>query len=164
MADLIDRQAAIKAIEDLQDCYNGFSDTYDKACIIGVLEEIPTAQVNTPTDTPTDTISRQAAIDALADYIHNVDRVVGTGHLSADDCKDAAISVLADLPSAQQDTPTVTYGLGKWIEKEDDGYHGGGYTECSVCGQRYSWGGYFEANEFRYCPRCGHRMEVEEDE
>ena len=43
MADLIDRQAAIKAIEDLQDCYNGFSDTYDKACIIGVLEELPSA-------------------------------------------------------------------------------------------------------------------------
>lgn len=41
MGDLISRQAAIKAIEDLQDCYNGFSDTYDKACIIGVLEELP---------------------------------------------------------------------------------------------------------------------------
>lgn len=44
MTDLIDRQAAIKAIEALQDCYNGFSDTYDKACIIGVLEELPSAQ------------------------------------------------------------------------------------------------------------------------
>lgn len=44
MADLIDRQAAIDAIEDLQDCYNGFSDTYDKACIIGALEEVPSAQ------------------------------------------------------------------------------------------------------------------------
>lgn len=44
MDDLISRQAAIKAIEDLQDCYNGFSDTYDKACIIGVLEEVPSAQ------------------------------------------------------------------------------------------------------------------------
>lgn len=42
MSDLISRQAAIKAIEDLQDCYNGFSDTYDKACIIGVIEEVPT--------------------------------------------------------------------------------------------------------------------------
>jgi len=44
MDDLISRQAAIKAIEDLQDCYNGFSDTYDKACIIGALEEVPSAQ------------------------------------------------------------------------------------------------------------------------
>lgn len=42
--DLISRKAAIKAIEDLQDCYNGFSDTYDKACIIGALEEVPSAQ------------------------------------------------------------------------------------------------------------------------
>jgi len=44
MDDLISRQAAIKAIENLQDCYNGFSDTYDKACIIGALEEVPSAQ------------------------------------------------------------------------------------------------------------------------
>ena len=41
MNDLISRRATIKAIEDLQDCYNGFSDTYDKACIIGVIEEVP---------------------------------------------------------------------------------------------------------------------------
>ena len=44
MNDLISRQAAIKAIEDLQDCYNGFSDTYDKACIIGVIEEVPSIE------------------------------------------------------------------------------------------------------------------------
>lgn len=43
MSDLIDRQAAIKAIDDLPNCYNGYSDTYDKAYIIGVLEELPTA-------------------------------------------------------------------------------------------------------------------------
>ena len=42
--DLINRQDAIKAIEDLPNCYNGFSDTYDKACIIGTLEEVPSAQ------------------------------------------------------------------------------------------------------------------------
>lgn len=42
MDDLISRKAAIKAIDVLPNCYNGFSDTYDKACIIGVLEEVPT--------------------------------------------------------------------------------------------------------------------------
>ena len=47
--DCISRQAAIKAIEDLQDCYNGFSDTYDKACIIGVLEELPAVQTERKT-------------------------------------------------------------------------------------------------------------------
>jgi len=41
MAEYIDRKEAIKAIESLPNCYNGFSDTYDKACIIGVLEELP---------------------------------------------------------------------------------------------------------------------------
>ena len=35
---------AIKAIDGLQNCYNGFSDTYDKACIIGVIEELPSAR------------------------------------------------------------------------------------------------------------------------
>lgn len=44
MDDPIDRPKAIKAIKDLPDCYNGFSDCYDKACIIGVLEEIPTIE------------------------------------------------------------------------------------------------------------------------
>ena len=44
MSELIRRQDAIKAIEDLPNCYNGFSDTYDKACIIGTLEEVPSAQ------------------------------------------------------------------------------------------------------------------------
>ena len=42
MTDLISRQAAIKEIDDLPNCYNGYSDTYDKAYIIGVLEELPT--------------------------------------------------------------------------------------------------------------------------
>ena len=42
MDDLISRQAAIKAIDDLPNCYNGYSDTYDKAYIIGTLEELPT--------------------------------------------------------------------------------------------------------------------------
>lgn len=45
MTDYIDRQAAIKAIDDLPNCYNGYSDAYDKACIIGVLEELPSAEV-----------------------------------------------------------------------------------------------------------------------
>ena len=42
--DTISRQAAIKAIDDLPNCYNGYSDAYDKAYIIGVLEELPTAE------------------------------------------------------------------------------------------------------------------------
>ena len=57
MSDIIYRQAAIKAIDDLPNCYNGYSDTYDKSLIIGVIEELPSAQpidkdINVPsTDT-----------------------------------------------------------------------------------------------------------------
>ena len=68
-------------------------------------QEVDTPTVDTPTvDIPTgDVISRQAAIDALADYIRNVDKVYSTGLLSQADCEDAALSVLKDLPSAQPD-------------------------------------------------------------
>lgn len=40
--------------------------------------------------------------EALTDYIHNIDRVMGTGKLTMYDCKDAAESVLGEdeLPSA----------------------------------------------------------------
>ena len=50
-----------------------------------------------------DPIERQAAIEVLADYIHNVDKVYSTGKLSADDCRDAAKSVLDELPPAQSE-------------------------------------------------------------
>ena len=44
MSDLIGRAAAIQAVMDLPDCPNGFSDTYDKARIIGLLEDLPSAE------------------------------------------------------------------------------------------------------------------------
>jgi hypothetical protein len=43
MDDLIRREDAIKAIEELPNAYNGWSDAYDKAYIIGTLEEVPSA-------------------------------------------------------------------------------------------------------------------------
>ena len=70
-----------------------------------------------------DPIERQDAIDALADYIHNVDKVMGTGHMTEDDCKDAATSVFEELPSAQ---PGITlesaidylHSIG-WMQEHD---------------------------------------------
>jgi transcription elongation factor Elf1 len=43
MSDLIKRSDAIKAIDELPNAYNGWSDAYDKAYIIGTLEELPSA-------------------------------------------------------------------------------------------------------------------------
>ena len=45
MGDLISRQDAIKAIMDLPNCPNGYSDTYDKARIAAALEDVPSAQL-----------------------------------------------------------------------------------------------------------------------
>ena len=41
----IKREDVVRAIMSLPNCENGFSDTYDKSTIIGVLEDIPTAQM-----------------------------------------------------------------------------------------------------------------------
>lgn len=41
----ISRQAAIQEILDLPNCPDGHSDMYDKARIIGVIEEVPAADV-----------------------------------------------------------------------------------------------------------------------
>lgn len=63
--DLIKRSEAIKAIESMPNCYNGFSDTYDKACIIGVLEEVPTAQSEEYTELKQEFIRMASYIDVL---------------------------------------------------------------------------------------------------
>lgn len=43
---LIDADALRKSVLDLPNCYNGFSDTFDKSCIIGLIDEQPTADVH----------------------------------------------------------------------------------------------------------------------
>lgn len=80
-----------------------------------------------------DTISRQAAIDAI-------DRAV---------TKEAARWSLQELPSAER--------LGRWeteIRPEYDGKHA--TYACSVCGN-------MALDEFAYCPNCGADMRGEEE-
>lgn len=131
-----------------------------------------------------DLISRQAAIKALADYIHNVDKVYSTGKLSAYDCKDAAKSVLDGLPSAQPEPSQVARDIATIIENEKDmmviernaqperkkgkwiAQKGGGYC-CLECGS-YSLdkvdGAFVHVSvRTRYCHNCGVKME-ESDE
>ena len=44
---LIDADKLKKSVLDLPNCYNGFSDTYDKACILDVIDEQPTIEPQT---------------------------------------------------------------------------------------------------------------------
>lgn len=49
---------------------------------------------------------------------------------------------------------------GRWTNHSDE--WDGGYYECSVCGEAYSFiEGTPKENNYRYCPNCGARMEVE---
>ena len=45
MSRYIDADAFKKAVEDFPNCYNGWSDTYDKAFIIGAIEEQPSIDI-----------------------------------------------------------------------------------------------------------------------
>lgn len=100
-----------------------------------------------------DTISRAAAIDALADYIHNVDKVLGTGRLTAYDCKDAATSVFEELPSAQPERKK-----GKWISVHDDVFADRYYCSCCKTEPICSDTEYVLSN---FCPNCGADMRCE---
>lgn len=42
---LIDADALKKEVENFQNCYNGWSDTYDKAFIIGAIKEQPSIDI-----------------------------------------------------------------------------------------------------------------------
>ena len=92
-----------------------------------------------------DLISRQAAIDAL-DSI---------GSLDTDADREYARQVFNHLPTAEK--------KGKWEEKQDNEWAGGGAWVCSECGYGYAFGAYHEADEFNYCPNCGAKMDGGEE-
>lgn len=49
-------------------------------------------------------INRQAAINALTTYIYNLYKVVVGETLPVEDCRDAAESVIGELPTVQSET------------------------------------------------------------
>lgn len=99
MDDLISRQAAIKAIENLQGCYNGFSDTYDKACIIGALEEVPSAQPE-KVCIANITLSEEQLREAVEKAKNEVVRVLPSAQpeiIRCKDCKHRPVMVWSDV-------------------------------------------------------------------
>ena len=96
-----------------------------------------------------DTISRQAAIDAVRDYL------IGCQIEDGDYHADGIMYKLDRLPSVTERKK------GQWIH---DGYdffpQGIDWIHCSVCGKRWI---NVPADLPKYCPCCGARMEGAED-
>lgn len=94
-----------------------------------------------------DTVSRQAAIDALQDVSKYYTEKGRKWHPHVDFMVDA----IKDLPPV-----TSQQKIGKWVKE----YIGCTYDVCSECKQKITTG-YFEYN---YCPNCGAKMESEVEE
>lgn len=101
-----------------------------------------------------DPISRQAAIDAVADLYWMDERL-----LNFKKEIDKVYDKILNLPSAQQEPKR-----GKWIEGKYMGFDGCfvWHRECSLCG--YEREDDNPDKDTPFCPICGHPMERSEDE
>jgi DNA-directed RNA polymerase subunit RPC12/RpoP len=107
--------------------------------------------------TTSDTISRQAAIDALAEQMptpytpdgsHPADEQIFQAQEVYADC----ITTLESLPSVQPEPQE-----GHWIPHESP--DGGEQYECSQCGVLWEFNdGTPEDNEAYFCPKCGKKL------
>lgn len=191
MSDLISRETMKDAIDnttwyhqnrnkDMVEGAHGVEDAWFKAeDVFKAIENAPTAQPNTPTDTPTDLVSRQAAIDNLL----SINEVVPKNKLID---KNDAVKMLVRLPSAQPERcedcrnfnkarlliPQPERKKAKWVHGKEiareyladrityieyKDYH------CSECGytvEDIRWNVDGELVD-RYCTACGAQMEVE---
>lgn len=138
MDDSISRKMAIKAIDDLPNCYNGYSDTYDKAYIIGVLEELPSAEEMAFNEWCTD----------CKEYDHEkgccprFNRVIR--------------ETVEEVKEAHQEK------RGRWV-KLDMHPHLADH-KCTACGESTYVPTCMGKPIYLFCPWCGARMKGEEDE
>lgn len=105
-----------------------------------------------------DTISRQAAIDALKEhralYCDNTPDAfskLSYAEKSRVDELDTAIATLVNLPSAER--------RGRWIMHIDDLFPAESTMECDQCHEEQP----LECDD-KYCPNCGSRMDLEGEE
>ena len=137
-------------------------------------------------------ISRQAAIDALTTYIYNVYKVVVGETLPAEDCRNAAESVIGELPPVQPKNGTLIIPLNEsdfksvkrimldnkpWCRTFYEDVPGeahwiksytpddGEIYECDNCGVTWQFNdGGPEENKAFFCPKCGFKMVPKEGE
>lgn len=92
-----------------------------------------------------DTISRQDAVDALTTYIYNVYKAMEGKTLPVEDCRNAAESVIDELPTVQ---PKLRSG--EWNKIHWKAFR------CSECNRISEY-------NTNFCPNCGADMRGEAD-
>lgn len=105
-----------------------------------------------------DLISRQAAIDALGERPMSwTDSDYELGQRNQYDLDKAHLEL---LPSAQPERKK-----GEWIFCENETGEGSNTYKCSACGEiQMLIDGTPKENGWAYCPKCGSKMDEEEDE
>ena len=178
MTDLIKREDAIKAIEDLPNAYNGWSEAYDKAYIIGTLEEVPCAKMDG------EYIRREDAVKASWKALYDYQDEMETKFRESDDVEfgdwfihrifvqgvhGEILNRIVDIPSAEHliyeemekaDIEAQAYAKGfkEGLEARKQGeweripYSMADYgRRCSLCHFKVG-------NPTNFCPNCGARM------
>ena len=137
--DLINRQDAIKAIDEKakriknEDTLNGL------AGAVGILFDLPSYN-SINSELSGDAVSRQAVLETLDDMdnVLDEDRTIENYKELLKECYEV-------LPPVKPQEK-----MGHWIYKTMEGQF------CSICGEQSVW-------KFNYCPNCGAKM-VEEQE
>lgn len=135
MSDLIKREDAIKAIDELPNAYNGWSDAYDKAYIISTLEEVPSA------DRPQKVIAQ----------------------VTFDEEKLREI-VKEAVERIKEEYEIVDRPQGEWIDAEIPLESGGSMPiqVCNLCKTFYPLA--YTGGGHRFCPNCGAHMRGGKDD
>lgn len=148
MNDLIKREDAIKAVEDLPNAYNGWSDAYDKAYIISTLEEVPSADRPSEMMTQEETMnmSNEQAVQILIPMRNMMCDQHGCPISDAVFALDKAIEALsADRPQ------------GKWKAKNFHEFF------CNNCGFSFDMMKCEFLENMKYCPNCGVRKGADDE-
>jgi len=143
--------ALLRNLEDALDSYCELNEEGKNAFRMAIesLEHLPSAQPEIKTDG--DTISRQAAIDALAEH----EKSNGHNYTLFVDIVSECAEIIRDLPSAQPERK------GRWI-KLDMHAHLAGH-KCTACGQECYVPTCMGEPMYTYCPNCGADMRGEQE-
>lgn len=136
MSDLIDRQAAIDALEDKYRTFGIFREQRAAAQCIDVIKNLPSAQ-------------SEITLESAIDYLHSI------GWMQNHD-REMTESAQPERKKGKWITHEV---------KRFDGFHTGRFfDECSECGKLTpEWRKITEYHRWNFCPDCGAEMEGEHD-